>query len=254
MSFSVRRFNFAGAVLSLCLFFISVNSSFSQGKYELNVAIRYDMPRYEASGNDATFDPINVIVSIGGKRIINSDNLSTRYGYGLQITGSMKLFKTDYIKALGGFSFTQLASKYTVPNENDSFYGVRLYVFSIAAGLQVNPIGIHRFYPSVVGLFRFNEFGGETYHFAGLDFFVVSPRFGYSAGMDLNYKFSKSVGMSFGMRYNYDNWLNKQTAETNFSDEHAINFSDLQSAANGLTHDRRIVYVSILTGINIYFK
>ncbi len=212
------------------------------------------MPRYEAYGNDVTFDPLLIRVYVGGRRIINSSDLGTTYGFGINVSGNMKLFKTDYVKVLGSIGFTQLASKYEVASENNSFYGVRLYLFSIGAGLQVNPIGIHRFYPSVVGQFRFNEVGGESYHFAGLDFFVATPRFGYSTGLDMNYKFSSKVGMSLGMRYNYDNWLNKQTAVTDYHDDHVINFSDEPSAANGLDHVRRIVYVSILTGINIYFK
>jgi hypothetical protein len=207
----------------------------------------------ELYGPNVSFDAMNTVVSVDGSRIINSSNLGTTLGLGIQVTGSLRLFRTDYFKLLGNISYNQFASKYHVPNAS-SYYGVRINLFSIGAGFQLNPIGIRKFYPSVVGLFRLNEIGGETYHFAGLDFFVVSPRFGYSAGMDLNYKFSKKVGMSFGMRYIYDNWLNKQTAVTDFRDDHAINFSDEPSAANKLPNARRIVYVSILTGINIYFK
>lgn len=235
------------------LLFLSANKIYSQGKYELNVAVGYLIPELEAYGPNVSFDAVNEIIYIDGKTVINSDNLGTTNGYGIQVAGSMRLFKTDYIKVLGSISYSQLASKYPVPNE-DSFYGVRMYVFSVGAGLQINPIGIHRFYPSLAGQFRFNEVGGEAYHLAGLAFFVTTPRFGISTGMDLNYKFSKKIGMSLGVRYNYDNWLNKQPGESLYNDPHVVNFRDQQSPTNGLAHDRRIAYISVLTGINIYFK
>jgi hypothetical protein len=228
-------------------------TAYSQGKYELNAAIGYNIPILETYGNNINFDPVSEILTIDGKRLINSDNLGTTLGYGVQVTGSLRLFKSNYIKALGSISYMQLSSKYSIPG-TDFFYGTRMYIFSIGTGLQINPVGIHKFYPSVIGLFRFNEIGGESYFHAGLDFFVASPRFGVSTGIDLNYKFNDRVGISLGARYNYDNMLNKQTQEGTHSEDHIINFRDLQSSTNGLQHDRRVAYVSILTGINIYFK
>ncbi len=245
------RFSFI--LFAAILFFQLAPAAYSQGKYELKVAIAYNIPILETYGNNIIFDPVNEILTIGGKRIINSDNLGTTFGYGIQVTGSMWLFKSNYIKALGSISYMQLSSKYSLASSG-FYYGTRINVFSIATGLQINPIGIHKFYPSVVGLFRFNEIGGESYFHAGLDFFVVSPRFGISTGMDLNYKFNNRVGISLGARYNYDNMLNKQSQEGTYNDAHVINFRDLQSATNGLEHNRRVAYVSILTGINVYFK
>ncbi len=228
----------------------SVNKDFD--RYEINVSINYSRPILETFGNDIDFDIVNEIITIDGKRLINSDNFATNFGYGIQVYGKMSLFHSNYIKAEGSIGFDQLASKYSL--SNGTYYGVRMYVFSIGTGLQINPIGVHKFYPSLFGLFRFNEIGGETYHHAGLDFLIVSPRFGVSTGFNLNYKFNKKVGMSLGMTYNYDNMLNKQTQEGVFDDPHVINFRDAQSPTNGLVHDRRVAYVNITGGINIYFK
>jgi len=254
---------FYRAFLIFFLFIISINSViFSQvkyspknnnfDKYEITVSINYSRPILEAFGNDIEFDLTNEILTIDGKRLINSDNLGTNFGYGIQVNGKMSLFKSNYIKAIGSIGYNQLASRYSL--ENGTHYGVRLYIFSIGTGLQINPIGVHKFYPSLTGLFRFNEIGGESYYHAGLDFFVASARFGVSSGFYLNYKFNQKVGMSLGAVYNYDNMLNKQAQEEVFNDPHVINFRDEQSPTNGLIHNRRIAYISIQAGINIYFK
>jgi hypothetical protein len=164
----------------------------------------------------------------------------------------MRLFRSDYLRLIASIGYTQLQSKYT-QGESDS-YGTRLMIFSVGTGLQINPVGIHRFYPSIIGLFRFNEVGGESFYHAGGEFLIVSPRFGYSTGIDLNYKFNKKVAMTLGVKYSYDNLLNKQSSEESYEDAHVVSFRDKQSATNGLNNDRRIAYLGITTGINIYFK
>ena len=245
------RFGFL--IASFCLFVLLFHADArSQSKFEMNVSAFYGIPQLETYGDKVDFTLLNEVITIGGKRLMISDNFGTTYGFGFNISTSYNLFKTNYVKILGGLGYSQFQSKY---DAGDGFsYGTRLNIFSVGAGLQLNPVGMHKFYPSIVGLFRFNEVGGESFYKAGEDFFIVSPRFGISTGLDLNYKFNKRVGLCIGARYNYDNLLNKQAQETVFADDHVIVFRDLMSPTNGLEHNRRVAYISILTGINIYFK
>ena len=220
--------------------------------FELNVSVLYSTPRYELHETYVYLDPLTEVITIDKKRLIDADNLGTSFGFGIEVYGNMRLFKQEFVKLITNIAFVQHESKYRL---NDGFtYGVRMYVFSLGAGLQINPIGEHRFYPSFIELLRFNEIGGESYHKAGLDFFVTSPRFGYSTGINLNYKISKKVGISLGTFYNYDNLWNKSTQEGVFNDPHVINFRDEKSPTNGLSHNRRFIYLTIQGGINIYFK
>jgi hypothetical protein len=209
---------------------------------------------YEAYGNHITIDVPNEIILIDGKKLESSDNFGTTFGFGIQVFGNMRLF-TDYLKAVANIGYTQLESKYSYP---DGFgYGVRLNLFSIGVGLQANPIGIHKLYPSLIGLFRYNLMGGETYHWTGFDYLEAASRFGFVSGLSLNYKFNKHVGLSLSYLYNYDNWLNKKTNEgaiINPLSTRVINFRDKASSTNGLSHDRRIVYYTLDLGVNVYLK
>ena len=222
--------------------------------FEINVSVLYSTPKYELHDTYTYFDPVTEIITIDKKRLINSDNFGTDFGFGIEVYGNMRLFKQEFVKLITDIGFVQHESKY--PLQADGFsYGVRMYSFHIGAGLQINPLGEKiKFYPSFIELLRFSELGGESYHKAGLDFFVVSPRFGYSTGINLNYRFNNKVGVSLGMFYNYDNLWNKATKEDTFSDPHVINFRDAKSLTNGLNVDRRFIYMTIQGGINIYFR
>jgi hypothetical protein len=99
-----------------------------------------------------------------------------------------------------------------------------------------------------------NLVGGETYYAAGIDFFKVVPRYGYSAGFKLNYDINKKVGLFWGYTYSYDNTWGKQTEEVTPVDDHVIVFRDKKSETNGLTSDRRIAYWSIFMGMNFFFQ
>ncbi len=149
---------------------------------------------------------------------------------------------------------TQLENK--LPTGDGIGFGVRLNSLSLGIGLQINPIGIHRFYPSIISLLRFNEVGGETFYHAGVDYLIVSPRLGTETGINLNYKFKPSFGMSLGAYYYYDNMWNRSPKEGTIYDPlgHVVNFRDAASPTNGLSHDRRIAYFTIQAGFNFYFK
>lgn len=224
-----------------------------QGKFEINVSVQYAQPMYEAYGNNITIDVPNEIILIDGKRLVDSDNFGTTFGFGIQVYGGMRLFKTDFIKPIMNIGYTQLESKYS---HQDGFgYGVRLNIFSVGLGLQINPAGMHRFYPSLLGMVRFNEMGGETYHWTGFDYLMAAPRFGFVTGLSLNYKFNQHVGISFSYFYNYDNWLNKQTNEGGINNKEygrVIKFRDEASSTNGLSHNRRVIYYGLHLGVNVY--
>jgi hypothetical protein len=103
-------------------------------------------------------------------------------------------------------------------------------------------------------LLRVNFIGGETFHRAGLDFFKVTPRYGWAAGLNLNYRLKQTLGMYLGYSYSFDNLWNRQTDEKTPHDPHVIVFRDEASPTNGLTHDRRIAYWSLYLGMNFFFK
>ncbi|MGA2667720.1 MAG: hypothetical protein ABSF32_02255 [Ignavibacteria bacterium] len=225
----------------------------SQSRFEISFHTGYSGPRYESYGTDVYIANDLYTVTIGGKRLLVSDNLGMNYGFSFQLYGKYSFFRAGYLKAVFNVGFNQLEGKYSTPFGSDR-YGVRMPVFSLGTGIELNPIGMHKFYPSLIGLIRWNEIGGESFYHAGLDFFIVQPRFGYVYGFNLNYKLSQFIGLSAGTTFNYDNWLNKKTNDGTIDDPHAINFRDKASSTNGLTQDRRIAYLSLLLGINFYLK
>lgn len=225
----------------------------SQSRFEISFHAGYSQPRYETYGHDVAINDYLGIITIRGKRLEVADNLGMNYGFTFQLYGKYSLIRTGYLKALFNIGFNQLEGKYSTPYGTDT-YGVRMPVFSLGTGIEVNPIGIHRFYPSILALIRFNLIGGESFYHAGVDYFIVQPRFGYVYGFNLNYKVSKLVGLSLGSTFSYDNWLNKKTNEGTINDALVINFRDKSSPTNGLIKDRRIAYVSFTAGINFYLK
>jgi hypothetical protein len=229
-------------------------SSFSQERFEIDVGIGYSHPQLEAWGTQAEMTGPNYgeIITIQGKRLLNSDNFAMNYGFTLQINGKLSLIKSGLLKGIVNLAFNQLEGKYPLPDGIG--FGVRMPVFSIGAGLEINPFGVQKFYPSLYGLFRFSELGGESFHIAGVDFFIVSPRFGYLYGVNLNYRIQKRFGIFLGTFFAYDNWLNKQTKDEVFDDPHVINFRDKANSVNGLIHDRRYAYLSLILGVNFYLK
>lgn len=228
--------------------------SFSQEKFEIDVSIGYSHPQLEAWGTQA--EMVGVVsaetITIQGKRLLNSDNFAMNYGFTAQVNGKLSLVKSGRVKAILNLGFNQLEGKY--PYSDPWGFGIRMPVFSIGTGIEFNPLGVNNFYPSLYGLLRFNELGGESFHAAGVDFFVVSPRIGYLFGINLNYRIQKRFGFFLGTFYAYDNWINKQTKDDVFNDPHVINFRDKADSINGLSHDRRYAYLSLILGVNFYLR
>ncbi len=246
------------SLLFLILFFI-VNS-YSQNKkdvslsrLEISVQAGYSHPLLEAYGTKMSINAAEDQIFIDGKRLLVSDNLGTETGYSVQTYLKYNFMKKGYVKGLLNLGYNALYA--THPGPSDFDIGVRVQSFSVGLGTEVNPIGHEKkVYPSVFGLLRMNLMGGETFHRAGLDFFKVTPRYGYSAGLALNYAFKKTLGMYCGYSYNYDNLWSRQTDESTPQDAHVIVFRDKASATNGLTHDRRVAYWSLFLGMNFFFK
>jgi hypothetical protein len=239
--------------------FLAVNS-FSQikkeaslSRLEISVQAGYSHPLLEAYGTKLTINPAEDQIFIDGKRLLISDNLGTENGYSVQTYLKYNFMKKGYVKGLFNLGYNALFSVHPGPSDFD--IGIRVQTFSLGLGAEVNPIGHEKkFYPSIFGLMRMNLIGGETFHKSGLDFFKVTPRYGYSAGLKLNYAFKKTLGIYLGYSYSFDNLWNKQTDESTPQDAHVIVFRDEASATNGLTHDRRIVYWSLNLGMNFFFK
>jgi hypothetical protein len=224
----------------------------SQSRFEISFNIGYSYPLLEARGNNLTIDSLDHIF-INGKRLIDSDNLATNAGYNVTAFLKYVFTKNGHVKGLFSLGYNVLYGNY------DEFMGynpgIRIQNFSTGLGAEINPLGHNSdFYPSAYGLFRINFIGGETYLATGYDFLKVSSRYGYLAGINLNYRFKKTLGMYLGYCYSYDNPLNRQTEETYKFDLHVIPFRDKASAANGLTSDRRIAYWSLYLGMNFFFK
>jgi len=209
----------------------------------------------EAYGTDnVELDSSEKFVLIDGKRLIVSDNLGTDVGYTVQVYARYSILKPGYVKALVNVGYNILYSRYQGPSDN---YGIRIQSFSLGTGLEASPLARFRFNASAFGLLRYNLVGGESYYHAGLDFFKVTSRFGYSAGVRVAYKYNDIFGFFFNWTYNYDNAWNKQASPESIDpklDAHTIPFRDKAANNNGLTHDRRIAYVSYSVGMTFFFK
>lgn len=243
-------------ILILFLHSFGVNSQgkqSSQSKIELSFQIGYSRPMLEAYGNKVTINATEDQVFIDGKRLLISDNLGTNTGYTVQTYLKYNFFKRGYVKGLMNIGYNIVYGIYPGPSGYE--IGVRVQTFSLGTGIEANPIGHDkRLYPGVYGLLRLNLVGGESFHKAGLDFFKVKPRYGYTAGIKLNYSLKKTIGLYAGYSYTYDNLWDKQTEESTPTDAHVIVFRDKASSTNELTHDRRLVYWSLYLGMNFFFN
>ncbi|MGH2575980.1 MAG: hypothetical protein ACRDFC_09810 [Ignavibacteria bacterium] len=237
---------------SLVLSYILITSQNSEGqhRFEIDISFGYSRPLLEAYGTNVKLSPAQDYVLIDGKRLIESNNFGTDIGYTFQLLGKYSFLK-GYLKGLLNLGYNRLYSIFPGPGDD---FGIKLQSFSFGAGLEVNPLVNHRIYPSIFGLLRYNLIGGESFHHAGLDFFKVSSRFGYSAGLKLNYSINKKIGLFTGWSYNYDNLWNKKTNEEGQLDAHVIPLRDEKSPTNGLNNDRRVAYSSYYFGISFYLK
>ncbi|MCI0448864.1 MAG: hypothetical protein L0Y79_03640 [Chlorobi bacterium] len=225
----------------------------SQSRIEISFNVGYSKPLLEAHGTNLTINSTEDQIFIDGKRLLVSDNLGAEAGYGVQSFLKYSFTKSGFVKALLNIGYNNLFSVHPGPSDFD--IGVRIQSFSLGTGAEISPLGHDKkVYPVIYGLLRVNFIGGETFHKAGLDFFKVTPRYGYLAGLNLNYRFKKTLGMFLGYSYSYDNLWNRQTDEKTPNDAHVIVFRDKASPTNGLTHDRRIAYWSLYLGMNFFFK
>lgn len=229
----------------------SSRESFS--RIELSFSIGYSRPLLEAYGDKVTINATEDRIFIDGKRILVSDNFGTNTGYGVQTYLKYSLFKKGYAKVLFNLGYNNLHGTY--PGSSDYDIGVRIQSFSVGLGSEINPFGHNSaIYPAVYGLLRMNLIGGETFHKAGIDFFKVTPRYGYTSGFKLYFRVKNTIDMFAGYSYTFDNVWNRQTEETTPIDAHVIVFRDKKSSANGLTSDRRVAYWSLNLGMNFFFN
>lgn len=252
----LRQFLIPNSQFLILLSVLCVSSvSRSQSRFEIDVAIGYSHPLLEAYGKDnVLLDSSEKFVLIDGERLIVSDNLGTDVGYTVQVYGKYSILRQGYLKGLFNVGYNRLYSIYSGPSDD---FGVRVQSFSVGAGLEANPLAKFKFNASIFGLLRYNLVGGESYYHAGLDFFKVTSRFGYSAGIRTGYRYNNNIGFFLSWTYSYDNAWNKQTGSEQIDprvDAHTIPFRDKAGDNNGLTHDRRIAYASYSLGMTFYFK
>ena len=233
------------------IFFVSINI-LSQSRFEISFHIGYSNPLLETRGDNLTIDSIGHIF-IGGKRLLVSDNMAANSGYNVNAFLKYRFTKNGHFKGLFSLGYNVLIGNYAEFQGYNP--GIRIQTFSAGLGAEVNPVGHNTvIYPSAFGLFRYNLVGGETYLAAGYDFLKVTSRFGYLAGININYSINKKLGLYLGYSYSYDNPINRQTEETYEVDPHVIPFRDEASPTNGLVANRRIAYWSLYLGMNIFFK
>lgn len=251
-------------VLTLVLFYAFFNFSFTQktkspvsrdsfSRIELSFSIGYSRPLLEAYGDKVTINAAEDQIFISGKRLIVSDNLGTNTGFGVQTYLKYRFTKKGHVKGLFNLGYNNLFGIYPGPSDYD--IGVRLQSFSAGLGAEFNPIGHNTaVYPSVFGLMRLNFMGGETFHKAGLDFFKVSPRYGYSAGFKLYFKVKNTIDLFTGYSYSFDNAWNRQNGEETINGVRVIPLRDEKNESNDLTSDRRFAYWALYLGMNFFFK
>ncbi len=229
------------------------NSRDSYSRIELSFSLGYSRPLLEAYGNNVTINAAEDILTIDGKKLIDSDNFGTNKGFNVQTYMKYSLLKKGYVKALFNMGYNALSGNYPGPSDYD--IGVRIQTFSLGLGAEVNPLGHDsRFYPAVFGLMRMNFIGGETYHKAGLDFFEVKPRYGYTGGFKLYFRVKNTIDLFTGYSYSYDNTWGKQNEDNSVTSGRTIPFRDEKSATNGLTSNRRVAYWALYLGMNFFFK
>ncbi|MBZ0203422.1 MAG: hypothetical protein K8I03_10450 [Ignavibacteria bacterium] len=222
-------------------------------RFELSFHVGYSRPMLEAYGDNVTINSTYDRIFVAGESILTSPNLGTNTGYTVQTYLKYSLFRKGYVKVLLNLGYNILYGIY--PGGEGYDIGVRVQTFSAGIGSEINPLGHEKkFYPGIFGLLRLNLLGGETFHKAGLSFFKVIPRYGYSAGIKLNYRLKKTIALFLGYSYTYDNLWSKQTAEVTPVDDHVIVFRDEASTTNGLKSNRRVVYWSLFMGMNVFFK
>ena len=229
------------------------DSKDNYSKIELSFSLGYSRPLLEAYGDNVTINATEDQLFIDGKRLIVSDNFGTNTGYGVQTYMKYSLMKQGRVKALFNLGYNILQGTYPGPSDYD--IGVRIQTFSVGIGSEVNPLGHNSaVYPAVYGLMRMNFMGGESYHKAGLDFFKVTPRYGYTAGFKLYFRVKNTIDLFAGYSYSYDNAWGKQTEDNTVTTYRTIAFRDKKSTANGLTSDRRVAYWGLNLGMNFFFK
>src|SRR5437867_662497 len=160
---------------SLCFIF---SNSFSQNRFEIDVAAGYSRPLLEAYGTNVTLSPEQDRMFIDGKRLIVSDKLGTDVGYTIELYAKYNLMKPGLVKILINIGYNCLFSSYPGPGDD---YGVRVQSFSVGTGVELSPLAKFKLSPSLFGLLRYNLVGGESYHHAGLEFFKATSRYRYSA-------------------------------------------------------------------------
>jgi len=249
------------AVLCLCTFNTGTHSQVKKDKnsrdsfsrIELSFSLGYSRPLLETYGDKVTINSTEDVIFVDGKRLLVSDNFGTNTGYGVQTYFKYRIVKNGLLKALFNLGYNNLHGTYPGPSDYD--YGVRVQTFSVGLGAEVNPIGHNSaVYPSVYGLMRLNFVGGESFHKAGLDFFEVTPRYGYTGGFKLYFMVKSTIDLFAGYSYSYDNTWNRQAGEQTPPDAHVIVLRDAKSPTNGLTSDRRIAYWGLQLGMNFFFK
>jgi hypothetical protein len=232
---------------------ISKNNREAFSKIELSFYFGYSRPMLEAYGDKVTINAAEDQLFIDGKRLLISDNFGTKTGYGVQTYLKYSLIKKGYVKVLFNLGYNILHGTYPGPSDYD--IGVRVQTFSVGLGAEVNPLGHNSaVYPAVFGLMRMNFMGGESYHKAGLDFFKVTPRYGYNAGFKLYFRVKNTIDLFTGYSYTYDNAWSKRTEDNTVTTDRTIVLRDEKSSSNGLTSDRRIAYWSLYLGMNFFFK
>jgi len=225
---------------------------YTQGRFEISVSIGYSHPLLEAYGGRITINNALDQIFIDGKRIIVSDRLGATKGYSIHSIFKYNFFRQGYLKGVVNVGYNILYNSVDLGKDYDP--GVRIQSFSVGGGAEISPIKSGRFYPSVHALLRTNFIGGETFYAAGIDFFKVTPRYGYTAGLSLNYLLKNNLGIFLSYSYSFDNSWGRRTDETTPDDPHTIVFRDKASGTNGLSGDRRIAYWAVSLGMNFLFK
>lgn len=241
------------SIFTVLYFSIVCETVLPQSRFEIDISAGYSRPLLESYGKNVELESASRFVLIEGKRLLVSDNLGVDVGYSVQGYIKYDILRSGHIKGLLNVGYNILYSVLEGPGDN---YGVRIQTFSLGTGIEVNPLGNSRFYPSVFGLLRLNFVGGESYYHAGLDFLKVTARYGYSAGLNANYALNKRIGLIIGYSYAYDNLWGKKTEEVSVFDPDGLTISlrDKASQTNGLSRDRRIAYWTLFGGIKFYLK
>ncbi len=211
-------------------------------------AVDYDYGVFELSANDNG--------DLNQDQFISGKNFGVRHGFGANITAKYPLHKAGNLRLTSALMYNRFTSKFNkmFADQKEQDY-VKYDVYSLGFGIEdnFNPglklrayAGIGLLASIISGNTRITDTGGSHD-------FSINPAFriGVNVYSGFEYLLSKSVGLSFGLKFTHANlWLKESKLPDNSLE---LNLND-QKVSNGQLYSgyRQFAWGSFQVGVNYY--